>query len=263
MKLQLFLDDVTVPNQFRYHDITPSKFLEAVEHLYPNLVIRIHMLESSKLEQLFDDKVELTAWLNTEEQQELGILKLIKRKKEWLAGRICAKIATARWLKSSQFRQHNAIHIENREDGRPYISLSGQYDNQSLPDISISHSGDCAIALCSDSFCGIDIQETKDTLLRVKDRYCDKYENSIILDSLSLLGENQNFNLLWTAKESIRKAMSHSRLPGFLDLQLNQIAPGPNPETFILKFSFRSETIHVCSGIHRNYAISACLTGKK
>lgn len=221
------------------------------------------MLESSTTEQLLEDEVELAAWLSVEEQQELGVFKLLKRRKEWLAGRICAKIVAVRWLKTFQLTQHNAIHIENREDGRPYLSLPDQYGDQSPPDISISHSGKFAIALCSNAFCGIDIQETKESLLRVKDRYCDKCESSIIQDSLSPLSVSLRLNLLWTAKEAIRKAMSHTRLPGFLDIQLNTIAPGPMSETFILIFSLGSKIFHVCSGVHGNYAISTCLSEKK
>ncbi len=219
------------------------------------------MLDIDTTVQLHENKSGLIYWLTENEQQLLNKYTLPKRRNEWLAGRICAKIASARWFDTSQPVRYNTVDIVNSKSGRPYLKLTEEDTTQPLPDISISHSGKYAGAICASRYCGIDIQEPNKTLQRVLEKYCHNFESALLekLDSLEAL---QRLNMLWTAKEAIRKAMSHKSLPGFLEVTLEDVVSISGPTTFSLKFTLGIETIEVVATFYQNYAISICIVEK-
>ncbi len=215
------------------------------------------MLEIDTAAQLHESTGGLTYWLTENEQQSLNKYTLPKRRNEWLAGRLCAKIAAARWLDTSQPMRYNTLEIANHESGRPYLQLTEEDSTQPLPDISISHSGKYAGAICSSGYCGIDIQEPNDTLQRVLEKYCHNYE-SRLLEKLDSLGPLERLNLLWSGKEAVRKTMSHKSLPGFLEINLQNVIPTAGSTTFSLQFTLGIETVEVVATIYKNYATSIC-----
>ena len=82
------------------------------------------------------------------------------RQFQWLIGRIAAKDAIRRWLtqdKSKEMLHPAAFSIENDEKRRPVIkNVPGHLGT---PRLSISHSGDRAVALVHSDAIGIDIEQ--------------------------------------------------------------------------------------------------------
>jgi len=158
---------MNVQRRIKHNDLIPHSFLEAITRVFPDAVIHTNMMKINTATALLENDVDLTKWLAVEELQKIHSFALLKRKKEWLAGRICAKIVTACQLQLSQPVQYHRIQIANHESGRPYFQPTGEYAHLRMHDVSISHSGEFAIAICADNFCGVDIQKPSDTLARV------------------------------------------------------------------------------------------------
>lgn len=254
---------MNVHRRIKHNDLIPHSFLEAITRVFPDALIHTNMMEIKTAIALLENDADLARWLTGEELQKLHSFALPKRKNEWLAGRICAKVVTACQLQLSQPVHYHKIKIANNESGRPYLQLTSEYAHLRMHDISISHSGDFAIAICADNFCGVDIQKSSDTLTRVQERYCNSNEFSQLAHILGKLPENKRLNLLWTAKEAIRKAIGHKYIPGFQEILLQEISTDLSTDVFTLICSLRSEKIRVVSTLERDYALSISISGIK
>jgi phosphopantetheinyl transferase len=78
-----------------------------------------------------------------------------------------------------------------------------------LPDeryhFSISHSGDYAAAIVSSTHrVGVDVEETEDRILRIKDKYLSPEEQALFI-SEPINPDFRLLTLLWSAKESVFK----------------------------------------------------------
>ena len=166
--------------------------------------------------------------LNDLEQAALAAFKLPKRRAQWLTGRLCAKQAVICYcrehLPQLPLPAANLIHIRNSPSGRPFLDC-GRADLNCL-DISISHSGQYAIALVASGPCGVDIQRDSESLLRIRDHFCLEGETDILQHCLPDLDHGQCLTLLWTAKEAAKKALSLGKMPGFLTLLLTRCRLG-------------------------------------
>jgi phosphopantetheinyl transferase len=168
-----------------------------------------------------------TGWLSVEEQQQLNRYTFAKRRREWLAGRISAKIAIREYLEQRKglFRDPDEVIISNSDNGRPFARLAGPDASTEMPKISISHSGNIALALASVSPCGVDIQKVNPSLIKVKERFCKDSEEHLLLPTTKDHEPLLHLALLWAAKEAVQKASGDSDMPGFLDLVLTGIEP--------------------------------------
>ena len=168
-------------------------------------------------------------YLNPKERLKFKNFSFAKRKLEWLTGRICIKASIqALWQENSvtQNNWHN-LQISNNPAGRPFLETTIPTP-QIIPDISITHSGKQAAALASlHHLCGLDLQEIKSTLMRVKSRFASPTELNLLLKNAPNLPEKTLLAMLWSGKEAVRKAFPCQPLPGFMDLQLNQFRGGP------------------------------------
>jgi 4'-phosphopantetheinyl transferase EntD len=181
------------------------------------------LLDLALMDQIDNEEFQAD-WLSEREKLQLNRFTLPKRRREWIAGRVCAKIAIEQYLEmyglGKDIPRHDELSIVNSVMGRPYILVNKDYSIPELPDISISHSKGFALALASQSSCGVDIQKTSDAMIRVKERFCRSQEENLLLSSI----ENDNplihLTLLWAAKEAAQKALSIDRMPGLLDLEL-------------------------------------------
>ncbi len=209
--------------------------------------------------------------LDGEERATLKDFKLAKRRAQWLTGRLCAKRAVVgycrRYLPHQPEPAQNHIHIKNASTGRPEL------DDRQLPpelhglDISISHSGDYAIALVSSGLCGIDIQQRSETLTRVRDRFCLREEEIILQRHLAALDSLWQLALLWTAKEAAKKALSSQGMPGFLQFILIDIEAIDSTGCV---FHFRQDrqtplplvALRVATTLFDDYALAICLPGE-
>lgn len=191
-------------------------------------------------------------WLNPEEQEQLAGFKLSKRQKEWLTARICAKMAVQDFCFQQLQLTPNRVTVVNDKNGRPQLF----YDGTLLADveISISHSGAFALVLIAKKNCGIDIQENRDTLLRVKDRFCTKTDETCLADAFTITPEVKELNLLWTVKEAIRKSLSHDHLPHFLKIHLDQV-DRLDGDTYTFHCHYQQRQISVVCAHHQNYSI--------
>ena len=162
--------------------------------------------------------------LHRREQEQALSYRLPKRRNEFLAGRISARLALAQYWAAKDCRKAlPEVKIINDSTGRPWVKMElvpGE-DNLPPPEISISHGGAYGAALATDAPCGIDLQEQQDTLLRVRDKYCSAEEDRILADFLPEMTPPARLSLLWTAKEAAKKACSCRWMPGFLDLRLD------------------------------------------
>lgn len=206
--------------------------------------------------------------LSTEEEQRLAAFSLAKRRREWLTGRICAKLALEGFLHQFSapapvfpFAQ---VEIRNQPSGRPYF-YSADHSLPAFVDLSISHSRNYAIALVADSPCGIDIQRNDPTLERISEKFCRPKELSLIRNSLPEALKINILALLWAAKEAARKAISSTLLAGFLEMELIAVS-GQNGTCRTLRLRMppnRPELseleLGVATDLFGDYAIAACL----
>jgi holo-[acyl-carrier protein] synthase len=159
--------------------------------------------------------------LTRHEQTMWSGYQLTKRKNEFFAGRVAAKQAFAEY--SRRYWQNTLsaweIEVKNASTGRPFMAWHGVDKTGSLPELSISHSGNYAVAMIAEKPCGIDIQQKSDRLIRLQEKFICPTEITIFDNEgatcSSLL---ERLNILWTAKEAIKKGLSHGQMPGFLDL---------------------------------------------
>lgn len=204
--------------------------------------------------------------LSTGELAQLRGYRLAKRQSEWLTGRLCAKLALQTFLDRPGNKQPPTplcrLEIVNDPSGRPRIGGPAAANVHNI-DLSISHAKEYGLALVADCCCGIDIQRAEQTLVRVQEKFCRETEINRVVRQLPQPDTLQTLNLLWTAKEAAKKAMSRQRMPGFLQLFLDDIAA--QDEGYLLTLRHEGEgassypPIQVIAGCYREYTLALCL----
>ncbi len=201
-------------------------------------------------------------WLHEKEHSKLNSFSFIKRHREWLGGRICAKMSLCTF-----FQKHNRLlclpkpheyQIASEDSGRPYFFGLEEID-RSPPELSISHSKEFATALTSTVYCGIDIQYPAENLLKVKEQFCSDMEEQLLHNSLPDLPHLHQLSLLWSGKEAVKKMLSPDGIPGFREIHLQSSTPC-DTSCAILHFSKTGgKTIPVAAGIlNSTYALALC-----
>lgn len=206
--------------------------------------------------------------LAPEELNRAGNFTISKRQDEWLTVRICAKLAALQYhnsISTTHFPLQPAqIHIVSSDTGRP--CLAGELPPElKIADISLSHGAGYGLALVADTWCGVDIQEPRESLLKVREKFCTPEEEELLQHNLADLPELQHLTLIWTAKEAAKKALSHTRMPGFLELILTETEPHTAGWTLTFLISSRRfnqypATITVTSELYEGYGIALCLS---
>ncbi len=233
--------------------------IPAISAVYPENRISIKILDLQSKLWFQRTNSDIIAFLNEEEQERYNGYTFVKRAEEWLAGRVCAKLAVKEFLHFDALAPQD-ITIINNDTGRPYVHLAGGFScgQSTRLDISISHSKTMACAMAADSFCGIDIQATTDTLVKVEDKYCLRQEKTLLEKHL-VNDSHRALNLLWCSKEAIRKTCSHSFTPGFLELQLCHIER--LAEVFLFSFIHSKDTgtRKVLCTTYNGYGLAICV----
>ena len=163
--------------------------------------------------------------LSPTEQERFFSFKYRKRQVEWLGGRVAAKKAVTSLLTDNSKGTPNfpALSIDATPQGRPVLHSK----HVSSPiDISISHSGNLAVALAvSNGLCGIDIQVITNTVAKVKSRFASKAEEQIIrqLPCCKTYTKEVGLAMLWSAKEAFRKGVVCKPVLGFLEVSLEEV----------------------------------------
>lgn len=206
--------------------------------------------------------------LSDRELTEAGSFTLNKRQDEWLTTRISAKVAAMQYQGAIADSQPplspKEIAITNDEKGRP--ALAGQLTpDLRKTDLTLSHGAGFGLALIADSRCGIDIQDPRDSIMKVRDKFCSAEEEELLRQPLGELPERQYLTLLWAAKEAAKKALSHKRMPGFTELILTAIEP--HAAGWAIQFLISSRlhkgyppTITVVAELYATYSLALCLS---
>ncbi|MFV0436610.1 MAG: 4'-phosphopantetheinyl transferase family protein [Desulfopila sp.] len=194
-----------------------------------------------------------------------------RRQSEWLTVRICAKQAALHYSGGTGFAPPRLppreIRIVKATDGRP--SLGGRLPQElQHADLALSHGAGYGLALVADSRCGIDIQEPRDGILRVREKFCTAEEEEVLKNGLGELTELHALTLLWTVKEAGKKALSHRRMPGFLELFLSDVEPHAAGWVATLLPSSRQyqkypQSIQVVAELYDQYGLALCLAGER
>lgn len=207
----------------------PPSLAAGISATFPRWRLEVTLLPLARLRDCQGQKEEESLrreWLHREEQEKLAFLRHSKRRVEWLGGRICVKEALSRFFQQTrpQSTASAASHLRimTAPSGRPLLH-PGAVTGSMTPHLSISHSGEYAMAVAAANPCGIDIQENRDALSRVKEKFCGAAEEKILARVLASLAPLERLSLLWAAKESIKKAAILEPMPGFLELTLHRI----------------------------------------
>ncbi len=99
-----------------------------------------------------------------------------------------------------------------------------------LPDeryhFSISHCGDYAAAIVSRTHrVGVDVEETEDRILKIKDKYLSREEQARFIPDPAA-PDNRVLTLLWSAKESVYKWYGAGEVDFKKHIRLNNLQPG-------------------------------------
>jgi phosphopantetheinyl transferase len=205
--------------------------------------------------------------LNESELKKAASLHAAKRQGEWLTGRLAVKMAAMHFLPDTPLAQYQVaphqLSVHNDDSGRPYLAgdLPAELEKT---EISLSHGNGYAAAIIGNSPCGIDIESNRESLKKVRDKFCTVEEEDTLLQQLGDLSGLQQLTILWTAKEAIKKSLSHLHMPGFLDLMLTGMEP--HTTGWVLNFVISSRnfdkfppTISVVSELYQGFGISVCI----
>ncbi len=197
--------------------------------------------------------------LSPEEQHQYLQYRFPKRQKEWLGGRLACKGAVARLAGLSRLQD---IIVINNEHGRPMVSGVGCRHIH----VSISHSGEWAMALASYIPCGLDLQEVGPSLARVEEKFVCTAEK----DLLSTFGGSglEQLSLGWVVKEALRKQVDIWPLLGFLETRLVGVDVLPEGAvvsccTFAGKRSLPEHLPVVYATMYNGYGLAFCLDLEK
>lgn len=204
----------------------PPGLIEIQRTLFPAVRSTFSRVNTEKIGRLIN--VEGNAFvrrcLTEEEIGKFNNFKYLKRRDEWLAGRIAAKAAGAYFFGKKNAGENDLIayRVDNDQDGKPRLHADNA-DDKIMPEISISHSKGLAIAMAAASeSCGLDVQKITNTLSRVREKFITAEEHTLIMRDRNSPDDEITFlALIWSAKEAIRKKHGRQPLPGFLEITLS------------------------------------------
>ena len=152
------------------------------------------------------------AWLSESERLDLSQRGTAKRIAERIAGRIAAKRAIQRLTGAKP----GTIRIDNNASGAPYCRIN----DRPGPAISISHSGDQAVALASwTGQIGVDLES-------IEVRSPSFIREWLSPSEQALVGQDPlKQNLAWSAKEAVFKAMGKGMALNPRNLHLEAVGP--------------------------------------
>ncbi|WLE95628.1 MAG: 4'-phosphopantetheinyl transferase superfamily protein [Candidatus Electrothrix communis] len=217
------------PAQHKYNDMPVrlrQEGQQALSLVDLNLIDQyLHMHEATFLQQV----------LSAAEQTYFQRFKYMKRKKEWLGGRIAAKAAILALASHHAADQDlRSITILPNKLGRPITeelpACRAVLGNE--PTISISHSDCFAVALAmpkkesraiSSSNCGVDLQKISTKLAGLTSHFATDAELQLLAQQAGC-DEDTRLTMLWTAKEALKKALLHDQSVIFSATELQEIA---------------------------------------
>jgi phosphopantetheinyl transferase len=184
----------------------------------------ISLVDLERVEYLLDNGAErlTTRILSQAEQQYFKRFSYMKRRREWLGGRLAAKAVLLFQQESGQ--QETAmgqLTILPDSHGRPVVDR-GSLGAGTVPAISISHSNRFAVALTAPGqACGVDLQESSPKLPGLIDRFTSAQEMKLVADVQA--DELTGLTMLWSAKEAVKKSILHDQPSVFSRIRVEQV----------------------------------------
>lgn len=151
-------------------------------------------------------RIDNLEWLSGFEIEQLRKMRFEKRRNEWLHGRKSVKSLLTLGLDGYRGVSFSRITIANLMDGSPYVLLDGVVQPLS---ISLSHRQGMAVAAaCLDGEIhpGIDLEWIEERDASFYTDYLTPGEN-VILDAFAVAERAKWGTLIWSAKESMLKAL--------------------------------------------------------
>ena len=209
-----------------------------------------------------------TGLLHPHEIRRCHTYRLAKRQGEFLAGRLCAKMALIAYGVETGLNlpAPAALEIASDENGRPFIDATPETGE--VPQISITHGGAYAAALAAQGPCGIDLQPHKENLLRVREKYCSTAEERRLCRFFPEMAQVVRLALLWTAKEAAKKALACRHMPGFLQLELLSGKKIDGGNILTLGVAVKAEapwpaTVDIAATTFHDHGLAVCLLAKE
>lgn len=203
------------PTQQNYADV-PVRFCKNEQQVL--CLIDLHVIKQLLEE---DEPKILQRILSPAEHQYFQRFKYMKRKKEWLGGRIAAKAALFAFLQQPD-QDLRSITILPNKHGRPIIEHLPASPSRQAPTLSLTHSDGYALALVrSDVTCGLDLQEISTKLAGLTTHFATETELQLLADQLRY-DEDTRLTMLWTVKEALKKAVLHDQSVIFSETELQE-----------------------------------------
>jgi phosphopantetheinyl transferase/NAD(P)-dependent dehydrogenase (short-subunit alcohol dehydrogenase family)/acyl carrier protein len=183
----IMTDQVDTPKVKRTRDTKLLKVKSLAGRLDPDFV----SIEVNCIKDVTETFV--SRFLSKNEQSRYNEIKIKKKKQEWLAGRIAAKIALSKITQS----MIQLIEIQTDENRSPYSFIRGEHVH-----VSISHSNGIAVAIAGDKAVDVEVVTKRDP------SFIDEAFSSQEIKSLKLRkADAEALTRYWTLKEAHLKRM--------------------------------------------------------
>lgn len=167
----------------------------AKQHNYTFGVVNIPACEKY----VQDKNGSLASLLSPQELLYVARAQTLKRKSEFIAGRLAAKKA-AQFMFDYEPENYHLLNITKKEDGAPVI------DSHPECVVTISHSHDYAIALLAKRPIGLDVEKIEYRPPALVTYFCHPEEKKIYHQfKNNLERQNELLTTWWTRKEAISK----------------------------------------------------------
>jgi phosphopantetheinyl transferase (holo-ACP synthase) len=201
---------------------------------YQHLSVRLCQEEEQTLTLVDLNRIELAVQqheprllqqlLSPAEQEYFQRFKYMKRKKEWLGGRLAVKAALLICF-SAPDQALTSFTILPNKHGRPLIEEVPACLSflETKPNISLSHNDDFAVALAhSQGICGLDLQEISTKLAGLTSYFAQDAELQLLAEQAGC-DEDTRLTMLWTVKEALKKALLHDQSVIFSETELHEL----------------------------------------
>ena len=147
------------------------------------------------------DQLKTLAKLDRAEKMIVSSYKNEQRKRHWLAYHALLK----------EMLPSTTCRVKYDRHGKPYLVGKPFH-------ISVSHSGEYAVAIVANVPVGIDIEKISNRVERIQERFLSPTE----LNSIGVVNRTENLHICWGAKESLYKLNGKPDVDFQTDIHLEQ-----------------------------------------
>ena len=189
------------------------------------------------------------AALTLEEHAEYERLVLPKRRREWLAARVCLKTMLLRRRRIGDARDCTVVKDAR---GRPRLAFGPERPADPTYDCSLSHKGRfaCAAAARRPGIrIGLDVEEVSPRLVRLAGAFA--HDGDVLMGSRP---DAERLAILWALKEACSKVQGSGLDAAFRDATCRETAPGRHHVMTAGGLALRGQ--HV---VYEGYAVALCV----